>query len=81
MANCTVMEKCQTQVEFIGYIYFLTLICGFGIVFNAANLSVFLQKSFSQSIAPATWIYITGKGRLRICVVRYCILRNAPPII
>ncbi len=69
MANCTIKEKCSTTAEFIGYVYILTTVCALGVLFNITNLTIFVQKSFSEKISAATRIYITG---LSIADGLYC---------
>ena len=49
--NCTVTDKCTTDVVYFGYVYVLTLVSVLGTIFNIINLCVFRMKSFQAKFA------------------------------
>lgn len=60
MDNCTVIDKCSTDVVYAGYVYILTSVSVLGTVFNVINLCVFGRKAFQSKIAHTTLSYLTG---------------------
>ena len=59
-SNVTSVIRCDCQVEYIGYVYVLPILCCIGVITNVLNLLVFTQKHFQGS----TFCFLTAMAAM-----------------